>query len=103
MQNYSTLGEPAQRCVYIPLERKFSDAMTLYVRSKGDPRQILVPVQHEIHAIAPRVFAPDARTGSKLVGQALLTAKMGVSFLRQAAEKGVKTRLHLNCCERHFE
>ena len=81
MQNYSTLGEPAQRCVYIPLEQKFSDAMTLYVRSKGDPRQILVPVQHEIHAIAPRVFAPDARTGSKLVGQALLTAKMGVSLL----------------------
>jgi hypothetical protein len=68
--NYSTLGEPAQRCVYIPLEQKFSDAMTLYVRSKGDPRQILVPVQREILAIAPRVFAqmpePEASSSVKL-------------------------------------
>ena len=32
--NYSSWGEPPQRCVYLPLEQNHLPAMTLYVRSK---------------------------------------------------------------------
>ena len=46
--NYSAWGEPPQPCVYLPLEQNYSDAMILYVRSKGDPRQILLADRREI-------------------------------------------------------
>ncbi len=79
--NYSTLAEPAQPCVYVPSEQRYSDAMVLYVRSKGDPQQMLMPVQREIHAVAPAISATDARTGRKIVDQALFGAKVGVTLL----------------------
>jgi hypothetical protein len=53
--NYSTLGEAPQSCIYLPLRQKFSEGMTLYVRSKGDPVGILMPVQREIRNIDPKI------------------------------------------------
>jgi ABC-type antimicrobial peptide transport system permease subunit len=79
--NYSTLGEPPQRCIYVPLEQSYFDAMILYVRSKGDPQQILIPVQREMRAAGPLVVANDIRTGQKIVNDALFTARMGVGLL----------------------
>jgi len=79
--NYSTLGEAPQLCVYVPLEQSYSDAMVLYVRSKGDPRQILIPVQREVSAVGPQISVADVRTGRKIVDQALFGAKMGVGML----------------------
>ncbi len=79
--NYSTLGEPPQRCVYVPLAQRYFDAMTLYVRSKGDPKQILLPVQREVRAVAPQILVNDIRTGQKIINDALFTARMGVGLL----------------------
>jgi predicted permease len=79
--NYSALGEPAQPCVYVPLEQDYSDAMVLYVRSKADPQQVLLPVQREVRAVAPQILVDDVRTGGKIVDQALFGAKMGVALL----------------------
>jgi len=79
--NYSTLGEPPQLCVYIPLEQSFSDAMVLYVRSHGDAQHMLLPIQLEVRAAAPQVLVDDVRTGRKIVDQALFGAKMGVALL----------------------
>jgi predicted permease len=79
--DYSSLGEPPQDCVYVPLEQNFIDSMTLYVRSKADPQQILIPVQRELHSIAPRVSAKDIRTGSRIISDALFYARVGVGLL----------------------
>ena len=79
--NYSTLGEPPQHCIYVPLEQSYFDAMILYVRSKGDPQQILIPVQREMRAAGPQVVANDIRTGQKIINDALFTARMGVGLL----------------------
>jgi predicted permease len=79
--NYSSLGEPPQRCIYVPLEQSYFDAMILYVRSKGNPQQILIPVQREMRAAGPQVVANDIRTGQKIVNDALFTARMGVALL----------------------
>jgi predicted permease len=79
--NYSTLAEPPQPCVYVPLEQSFSAAMVLYVRSKADPQQVLMPVQREIRGAAPQISVDDVRTGRKIVDQALFGAKMGVALL----------------------
>jgi predicted permease len=79
--NYSTLGEPPQHCIYVPLEQSYFDAMILYVRSKGDPQQILIPVQRELRAAGPQVVANVIRTGQKIINDALFNARMGVGLL----------------------
>ncbi len=79
--DYSSLGEPPQDCVYVPLEQNFIDSMTLYVRSKADPQQILIPVQRELRAVAPRVSAKDIRTGGRIISDALFYARVGVGLL----------------------
>jgi putative ABC transport system permease protein len=79
--NYSSWGEPPQLCVYVPLEQNYSDAMTLYVRSKGDPKQILNAVQQEMHAAAPQIRVGGTRTGRQIIDGGLFQAKIGVTLL----------------------
>jgi predicted permease len=79
--NYSTLAEAPQPCVYVPLEQSYYDAMTLYVHSKGDPQQVLSPVQREIRTLGPQILVDDVRTGSRIMDAGLFQAKMGVGLL----------------------
>lgn len=78
---YTNLGEPPQLCVYVPSEQKYSDAMTLYVRTAGDPRHILMSVQREVLAAGPKIVVSDMRTGRQLIDNGLFQAKMGVLLL----------------------
>jgi predicted permease len=79
--NYTNWGEPAQYCVYVPLEQNYSDAMTLYVRTRGDPREIIATVRREVNAVAPAVLLSFVRTGSDIVDGGLFQAKMAVGLL----------------------
>ena len=79
--NYQTLGETPRSCIYIPLRQNFSDSMVLYVRTSGNSAQMLLPVEHVIHDIDAQMPIPDARTGRKIIEQALWTASMGVGML----------------------
>jgi predicted permease len=79
--NYSAWAEPPQLCVYVPLEQNESDAMTLYVRSQGDPREVLLPVQREVQAAGPQISVSDLRTGRQIMEGGLFQARMGVSLL----------------------
>lgn len=79
--SYTAWGEPPQDCVYVPLEQNYTDAMTLYVRSKEDPRQVLQPVQLELRTAAPQVFINSVRTGQEIVDGGLFQARMGVRLL----------------------
>jgi putative ABC transport system permease protein len=78
--NYTSWGEPVQLCVYVPLEQNYSDAMALYVHSKGDPRQILTSVQREIHVAGPQILV-SVLTGQRVIDGGLFQAKMGVALL----------------------
>jgi macrolide transport system ATP-binding/permease protein len=79
--NYSTLAEPPQSCIYVPLEQNYSDSMTLYVRSKGDPQQIMVQVQREVRAAGPGIMVNDVRPGRTIIDQGLFQARVGVMLL----------------------
>jgi ABC-type antimicrobial peptide transport system permease subunit len=79
--NYTTWGEAPQACVYIPLEQNYSDSMTLFVRSKRDPHEILSAVQREVRALAPEVLLSAVRTGGEIMDGGLFQAKMGVGLL----------------------
>ena len=81
--NYTAWGEPPQLCVYVPLEQNYSDGMILYVRSKGDPRPMLIPVQREISAAGPQILVGgmNARTGREIIDGGLFQARVGVGLL----------------------
>ncbi len=78
--NYTNWAEPPQRCVYVPVEQSYSDALTLYVRSERDPRQILPEVQGQVRAAAPQVLI-DVRTGRDIINGGLFQARTGVALL----------------------
>jgi ABC-type antimicrobial peptide transport system permease subunit len=79
--NYTAWGEPPQFCVYVPLDQSYSDTMALYVRTKGDPLQQIVPVEREIHAVGPQIVVTMPRTGRQIVDGGLFSARMGVVML----------------------
>jgi predicted permease len=79
--NYSTWGESPQLCVYIPLAQHFGDLMVLYVRSKASPRDIMVPVERELHAVAPQILVSSPMIGSAVVDGGLFQARIGVALL----------------------
>jgi predicted permease len=79
--DYTNWAESPQPCVYVPLEQNYGGVMTLYVRSKEDPQQILMPVQRELHAAAPQVLISGIRTGREIIQGGLFFARVGVTLL----------------------
>jgi ABC-type antimicrobial peptide transport system permease subunit len=55
--------------------------MILYVRAGGNPEQLLAAVQRELRSVNPAVVSQDARTGNKIVDQALFGSRIGVTML----------------------
>ena len=79
--NYTLLGEVPQLAVYVPLEQHYSDGMILNVRTRGNPAEMILPVEHEIRAAGPQVLVSSPRTGAEIVDGGLFQAKMGVAML----------------------
>jgi putative ABC transport system permease protein len=79
--NYSTWGEPPQRCVYIPLAQHPSSSMTLYVRTAAQPEQVVNAVRREINAVGPQVLVAGVRTGQQVVDGSLFQPRMAVILL----------------------
>jgi ABC-type antimicrobial peptide transport system permease subunit len=79
--NYTNWGEAVQPCVYVPLEQNYSDAMTLYIRSKGDPANVIRPVEEAMHAAAPHILISGSRTGRQILDGGLFGARVGVALL----------------------
>jgi len=55
--------------------------MTLYVRSQGDPQQIMLAVQREVWAAGPGITVNDIRTGRTIMDNGLFQAKVAVMLL----------------------
>jgi putative ABC transport system permease protein len=79
--NYTSWGEAAQACVYLPLEQNALPAMTLYVRGAGDPAQYVNAVNREIAAVGPGVMISGIRTGQQVIDGSLFQARIGVALL----------------------
>ncbi|MEN3336759.1 MAG: hypothetical protein V7647_435 [Acidobacteriota bacterium] len=79
--NYSSFGEPPQQSVYVPLEQNTLPAMTLYVRSTGDPAHMVDAVRREIQAAGPQVLVSGVRTGRQVIDGSLFQARAGVALL----------------------
>ena len=79
--DYTSLNEAPQFCVYIPLEQRYSDSMTLFVRSQGDPARLLQGIERIAAASGPGIVLRDIRTGQEIVRDGLFGARVGVAML----------------------
>ena len=79
--NYTTLGEAPQPCLYLPIRQSPGGSANLYVRSAGDPSLLLTEVQRGIKEVGPSVQVTDVRTGAKLVNQVLWNARIVLGML----------------------
>jgi predicted permease len=77
----ATLGEDPQACFYRPLDQSYSDAMTLYVRTDGDPAPVLGEVQREIRAMDPLVPIINPLTVGEVIDQSLFAPKLAAGLL----------------------
>jgi predicted permease len=79
--NYTSWGEPPQACVYVPLEQSYSASMTLYVRTRRAPSDVVAPIRNMLRRNYPKVALANVLTGPELASDGLFQTKMGVALL----------------------
>jgi putative ABC transport system permease protein len=79
--NYTTWGEPPQRCVYVPLAQNSLPSMTLYVRSTVGPEQVINVVRREINTVGPQVLVAGVRTGQQIIDGSLFQPRMAAILM----------------------
>ena len=78
---YATLGEPPQAIVYLPLKQHYSAAVTIYVRTKGDPAKALGSVRSTVQSLAPTVPIVRLQTVGEVLVQSLTAPRLGAQLL----------------------
>ena len=79
--SYVTLGEDPQACAFLPLRQNYSDAMNLYVASRGQPGQALSAAHREIQVLDREMPTPNVWTIAQVIDQSLWPVKLGAGLL----------------------
>jgi predicted permease len=78
---HRNMGEVIAPYVYRPLrDTDFGGAITLVIRSAGDPRSLIVPVQEQVHALDPNLPARSVQPMSKRMETPLWPARAIAGF-----------------------
>jgi predicted permease len=78
---YFTIGEDAQPFFYVPLAQHPSGAVTLHVRTAGDPASAVGTVRGQVQSLAARMPITDVQTVRQVLDQALWAPRMAASLL----------------------
>lgn len=78
---YSTLGEPPQAIVYMPLKQHYSPFVSLYVRTNGDPAKALGTVRSTVQSLIPTVPLVGVQTVGQVLLQSLTAPRIGAELL----------------------
>lgn len=77
----ASLGEDPRACAYLSLEQSYSDTMTLYLRTEGDPAPVMAAVQREVRAMDPLVPVINPLTVEEVMDQSLFAPKLAAGLL----------------------
>ena len=78
---YFTIGEDPQPFFYVPLAQHPSTAVTLHVRTEGDPAAVLGTVRGQVQSLDARMPITNVQTIGQLFDQALWAPRMSASLL----------------------
>ena len=73
---YRNLREPALPFIYIPFGQEYQSGMTLMVRTKGDPEEIVGSLHNEMRALNKDVPLFSVQTMSERIGGQLAADRM---------------------------
>jgi predicted permease len=73
---YRTLGEAPLPYMYLPQAQSYQDFMTLFVRTTGDPLDVVSALRSEVAALDANLPVSDVRTMNNALGTALLPARL---------------------------
>lgn len=82
---YRTLGELPAPFVYQPLAQQHETGMTLLVRTKSDPRNLLGSLRQALHELEPNLPLSNIQELSALVASSLFPARMAARLLTLCA------------------
>ncbi len=77
---YWSLGETPRRYMYVPLAQSPVPAMTLLVRTEGDPLALAAAVRDEVRRLDPNLPIYDVKSLDTHLGFALWGPRMGASL-----------------------
>jgi predicted permease len=78
---YNGLVEDPQPFVYIPLRQEYSGAVTLHVRSQGDPAALAGALRRAVQEIDPTLSILTVETLAEQVNQSLTQQRTNVAML----------------------
>jgi macrolide transport system ATP-binding/permease protein len=78
---YQTLGEPPQPIVYFPLKQHYAPAVTMFVRTKGDPNAALGDVRATLQGMDATIPLRNFQTVQTALDQTLGPPKIGAELL----------------------
>ncbi|MCP9495779.1 MAG: ABC transporter permease [Pyrinomonadaceae bacterium MAG19_C2-C3] len=78
---YNTLGESSLPYFYLPHLQNFSNEMTLFVRTVGEPQASLAAVRNEIRLLDKNLPVSNAQTLNEYMSGALLLPRVGAWML----------------------
>jgi putative ABC transport system permease protein len=75
------IGEDPQPVAYFPMRQQYSPAVTLVLRTSGNPETLLGTVRAQVQQIDKNLAFTNAQTVQQLLGQGLWPARMGAALL----------------------
>jgi putative ABC transport system permease protein len=78
---YVTLGEDPRPFVYYPHRQNYEAAMTVLVRTTGDPKTLVEAVRNEVRALDPHLPTFDVKTLTEHMGITLLPVRLAATLL----------------------
>ena len=77
-----TIGETPQSTVYLPLRQNYASAMTLFVRTGGDPSVLVDPMSKAVQELDPGLPLIHAWTISEVLQRSLWAPRLVASLLQ---------------------
>ncbi len=74
---YQRLGEAPTAYMYLPFEQSFNYAMTVHVRTTGDPEALAPRLRQVVRSLDPNLPVYDVKTMNNHLGIALMPARLG--------------------------
>jgi predicted permease len=75
------LGEEPRPIIYQPMLQSYSGLVALYVRTTGDPANLLGTVRNEVQSLDRNLPITNVSTMSDVIGQGLWAPRMGAALL----------------------
>ena len=75
------IGEEPQPLVYLPLTQDFASAVTMQVRTNGQPKPVIATVQSEVRSLDTNLPLTNVNTIGELLDQGLWAPRMGAALL----------------------